>query len=58
MKTMFDSIVRVDRSTPPILPDGWKKKVMHPELAMTGPSKFDASQLDLWVHSILTKRET
>lgn len=47
---MNDSVVCVDRSNSPIRPDGWKIKVMYPELEMTGPTKFDVRRLDQWAH--------
>ncbi len=46
---MIDSIIRVDRSVKPIYPD-WMKKVIHPELENVGPTEYDASSIDQWLH--------
>ncbi|HEY0221064.1 MAG TPA: hypothetical protein VGC58_02465, partial [Candidatus Paceibacterota bacterium] len=39
----------VDRSVRPRYPD-WMKEVLHPELEATGPNKFEAGRLNLWLH--------
>jgi hypothetical protein len=46
---VIDPIIRVDRSICPSYPD-WMKKVMHPELEKVGPTEYDASALEQWLH--------
>lgn len=43
------SIVCVDRSIRPTYCD-WTKKLLHLELEGTGPSEFDSSKLEHWLH--------
>lgn len=50
LEPRLDFIVRVDRSIKPNYPD-WAKKVMHPELELAGPSEYDLSQIDQWLHN-------
>jgi len=44
-----DFIVRVDRSVKPSYPD-WMKKLMYPDLELTGPAEYDIQKLGLWLH--------
>lgn len=44
-----DPIIHVDRTIRPTYPN-WVKKVMHPELELTGPAEFDVSKLEQWLH--------
>ena len=46
----LDFIVRVDRSVKPSYPD-WMKKLMHPELELSGPAEYDLSKVDQWLHN-------
>lgn len=45
-----DSIITVDRTIRPAYPS-WMESVLYPELENTGPSEFDVSKLDLWLHA-------
>lgn len=45
----LDPIIRVDRSIRPSYPD-WMKEVMHPELEGVGPSEYDISAVEQWLH--------
>lgn len=47
--TPFDFVVRVNRRIIPAYPS-WMNKVMHPKFGCTGPSKYDLSQVGLWLH--------
>ena len=49
-KVVIDPIVHVDRSIRPSYPE-WVKIVMHPELEPTGPSKYDVSKVEQWLHA-------
>ncbi len=46
---MLAPIVCVDRSIYPFYPN-WKKMVMYPELELTGPTEYDLSTINLWLH--------
>jgi hypothetical protein len=48
-KVESDPIIRVDRSIRPSYPD-WMKEVMHPELECMGPSEYDLSKVQQWLH--------
>ncbi len=39
-------IVSVDRKVRPVYPD-WKKRVMHPSLELSGPSKYDFYKIEV-----------
>lgn len=43
------SIITVDRTIRPTYP-GWMKSVLYPEMENTGPSEFDVSKLNQWLH--------
>ncbi len=45
----IDPIIRVDRSVRPSYPD-WVMTVMHPELENAGPSEYDVSKDEQWLH--------
>lgn len=45
----LDTIIRVDRAVCPVYPD-WMKKVMHPELEGAGPSEYDLTTIEQWLH--------
>ena len=42
-------IIRVDRSIRPSYPD-WVEKVMHPELEDVGPTEYDITKTEQWLH--------
>jgi hypothetical protein len=44
-----NELVHVDRSVRPVYPT-WATVVMHPELEALGPTEFDPSKLELWLH--------
>src|SRR3989338_1602851 len=46
---VLDFIIRVDRSVKPSYPD-WMKKLMYPDLELTGPAEYDIQKLGLWLH--------
>lgn len=46
----LDFIIHVERSVKPDYPD-WMKKVMHPELELTGTTEYDLQKLELWLHN-------
>ncbi len=48
-EVLLDHIVKVDRSTKLVFPD-WTKKIMHPEIQDVGPSEFDITQVERWLH--------
>lgn len=48
-EVVIDPIVRVDRSVRPSYPN-WVKTVMHPELENVGPSEYDVSKDEQWLH--------
>lgn len=45
----FNTTVHVDRSIRPAYPD-WVKEPLHPELEGAGPTEFDLSKVDEWLH--------
>ncbi len=46
----LDFIIRVDRSVRPTYPQ-WVKKVMYPELELTGPAEYNlATEVEEWLH--------
>ena len=48
-ETPLDTIIRVDRSIHSVYPD-WMKEVMHPELEVAGPSEYDLTKAELYLH--------
>jgi hypothetical protein len=46
---VIDSIIHVDRSIRPSYPD-WMKEVMHPDLEAVGPTEYDISTVEQWLH--------
>lgn len=46
---VLDTIIRVDRSIRPVYP-AFVKKVMHPELEVTGPAQYSLTQVGLWLY--------
>src|SRR3989344_3867372 len=49
LKTSIDNIIHVDRSIYPSYPN-WVERVMHPKLRETGPSEYDISAVEQWLH--------
>lgn len=49
VKPPLDFIIRVDRSFKPSYPD-WMKELVNPELEFAGPTEYDLSQVELWIH--------
>lgn len=45
----LDFSIHINRSVKPLYPD-WMKKVIHPELELTGPAEYNLQNLDLWLH--------
>jgi hypothetical protein len=45
-----DSIIRVNRSVKPVYPD-WVKELLHPELEGTGPTEYDITKVEQWLHN-------
>jgi hypothetical protein len=46
---VIDTIIRVDRSIRPSYPN-WAKLVMHPELESIGPTEYNLSKVEPWLH--------
>lgn len=44
-----DNIIRIDYSTCPSYPD-WVETVMHPEMESKGPTEYDISKVEQWLH--------
>ncbi|PIR40163.1 MAG: hypothetical protein COV33_01205 [Candidatus Zambryskibacteria bacterium CG10_big_fil_rev_8_21_14_0_10_34_34] len=42
-------IIRPNRTTSPVYPD-WKEELLHPELELTGPARYNISQVEQWLH--------
>lgn len=50
IESTIDFLIKVDRSKKPSYPD-WKKKVLHPDLELSGPVEFDLkNDVSLWLH--------
>jgi len=45
----IDPVIRVDRSIRPSYPD-WVKEVMHPKLENVGPTEYDITKVEQWLH--------
>lgn len=52
MSDTLDTIIRVDRTVRLVYPDwmNWMKEVMHPELEAVGPTEYDLSKVELYLH--------
>lgn len=43
------TLIRIDRTKKPVYPD-WFKELVHPELEHTGPTEYDPTRIELYLH--------